>query len=470
MVTRLSSSDASFYRLENSSTPMYVGSLSILRKPRGGLSYETLLETVEQRLPLIPRYRQKVREVTLGLARPVWIDDRDFDITYHIRRSALPSPGSDDQLHDLIARLGSRPLDRTRPLWEMYLVEGLAGNRVAIYTKTHQSLVNGMSALEIGHVIADRTPKPPAFGEDIWVPGREPGTGSLLLGAVGDWIAGPRQQLGAVQSTLVGMVTSSSELVDAGRRLADVARTFARGTAPSSPLNTTVSRNRRFAVAGGRLEDYRMLRTRYDCDVNDVVLAVVAGALRNWLLSRGEPVTPTTTVRAMAPMSVYADPDSDGSAGPGQAVDEVAPFLVDLPVGEGNAVIRLSHISHATESHSTAASLVDARTIVTLSGFAPPTLHAMGIRVATGFSARQFNLLITNVPGAQAQMYIAGTKLLETYAVPPLLHDQVLAIGVTSYNGMLYFGINADREAMSDVDMLPTLLTESLEELLEAAR
>ncbi|HSA41946.1 MAG TPA: WS/DGAT domain-containing protein, partial [Mycobacterium sp.] len=184
----------------------------------------------------------------------------------------------------------------------------------------------------------------------------------------------------------------------------------------------------------------------------------------------GEPVRNTTTVRAMAPMSVYADPDSDGSAGPGQAVDEVAPFLVDLPVGEGNAVIRLSHISHATESHSTAASLVDARTIVTLSGFAPPTLHAMGIRVATGFSARQFNLLITNVPGAQAQMYIAGTKLLETYAVPPLLHDQVLAIGVTSYNGMLYFGINADREAMSDVDMLPTLLTESLEELLEAAR
>ena len=133
----------------------------------------------------------------------------------------------------------------------------------------------------------------------------------------------------------------------------------------------------------------------------------------------------------------------------------MSPFLVDLPVGEGNAVVRLSQIAHATESHSTAASLVDARTIVTLSGFAPPTLHAMGIRVATSFSARQFNLLITNVPGAQKQMYVAGTKLLETYAVPPLLHNQVLAIGVTSYNGMLYFGINADRDAMSDVDVLP---------------
>src|ERR1700709_660343 len=171
----------------------------------------------------------------------------------------------------------------------------------------------------------------------------------------------------------------------------------------------------------------------------------------------------------MAPTSVYPDSAMDAS-GPGQAISEVAPFLVDLPVGEGNAVVRLSQIAHATESHSTAASLGDARTIVPLSGFAPPTLHAMGIRVATSFPARQFNLLITNVPGAQKQMYVAGTKLLETYAVPPLLHNQVMAIGVTSYNGMLYFGVNADRDAMSDVDMMPVLLRETLEELLEAAR
>jgi diacylglycerol O-acyltransferase / wax synthase len=469
MVTRLSASDASFYHLENTSTPMYVGSLSILRKPRSGLSYEALLATVEQRLPQIPRYRQKVRQVTLGLARPVWVDDRDFDITYHIRRSALPSPGSDSQLHDLVARLGSRPLDKSRPLWEMYLVEGLGRNRIAIYTKTHQALVNGMTALEIGHVIADRTQKPPQFGEDIWIPSREPSDGQLLLGAVGEWIARPGAQLAAVRSAVTEVATNTGQLLEVGRRVADVARTVARGTAPSSPLNTTVSRNRRFTVATGRLEDYRLVRARYDCDVNDVVLAVVAGALRNWLLSRGEPVTSTSTVRAMAPMSVYPDADLDTN-GPGQAISEVSPFLVDLPVGEGNAVVRLSQIAHATESASTASSLVDARTIVTLSGFAPPTLHAMGIRVATTFSARQFNLLITNVPGAQKQMYVAGTKLLETYAVPPLLNNQVLAIGVTSYNGMLYFGINADRDAMSDVDVLPSLLRESLDELLEAAQ
>jgi diacylglycerol O-acyltransferase len=399
----------------------------------------------------------------------VWVDDRDFDITYHIRRSALPSPGSDAQLHELVARLGSRALDKTRPLWEMYLVEGLAGNRLAIYTKSHQSLVNGMTALEIGHVIADRTQKPPTFGEDIWIPAREPSDEQLLLGAIGEWIARPTAQLAAVRSAVTGVATNSGQLLEVGRRFSAAARTFARGSAPSSPLNTKVSRNRRFTVASAKLEDYRSLRARYDCDVNDVVLAVIAGALRNWLLSRGEPVAPTSTVRAMAPMSVYPDAEID-SAGPGQAISEVSPFLVDLPVGEGNAVVRLSQVAHMTESHSTAASLVDARTIVTLSGFAPPTLHAMGIRVATTFPARQFNLLITNVPGAQRQMYIAGAKLLETYAVPPLLDSQVLAIGVTSYNGMLYFGINADRDAMSDVDVLPSLLRESLDELLEAAQ
>ncbi len=468
-LTRLSASDASFYRLENTSTPMYVGSLSILRKTRNGLNYETLLETVEKRLPQIPRYRQKVREVTLGLARPVWTDDPDFDITYHIRRSALPSPGSDVQLHDLVARLGSRQLDKSRPLWEMYLVEGLAKNRIAIYTKSHQALVNGMTALEIGHVIADRTQKPPEFGEDIWIPAREPSDARLFLGAVGEWIARPTAQVSAARAAVVDTVTSTGALMDVGKRFADVARTVARGTAPSSPLNATVSRNRRFTVAGHDLDDYRQLRARYDCDVNDVVLAVIAGALRSWLMSRGEPVTTSLTLRAMAPMSVYPDAELDTS-GPGQAISEVSPFLVDLPVGEGNAVVRLSQIAHATESHSTAASLVDARTIVTLSGFAPPTLHAMGIRVATSFSARVFNLLVTNVPGAQKQMYVAGTKLVETYAVPPLLHNQGLAIGVTSYNGMLYFGINADRDAMSDVDMLPSLLRESLDELLESAR
>lgn len=472
MVTRLSPADASFFRLENTATPMYVGSLLILRRPRAGLSYETLLAAVEQRLPQVPRYRQQVRDVKVGLARPVWIDDRDFDITYHVRRSALPSPGSDEQLHDLIGRLAARPLDKSRPLWEMHLVEGLAKNRVALYTKSHQALIDGVTALAIGHVIADRTRRPPPGAEDIWIPERDPGATRLLLGAIGDWLVGPGAQIRAVGSAIAGLATGSGQLVDTGRRVFEVARTLARGTAPSSALNATVSRNRRFTVARGRLEDYRAIRARYDCDINDVVLAVVTGALGNWLMSRGEAVAPTATVRAMAPLTVYADARRD-SAGLGQPLGQVTPFLVDLPVGEGNAVVRLSQITHATEAGSTVASPVDARTIVALSGFAPATLHAMGVRAAAGFPSfpkRAFNLLITNAPGAQSQLYIAGTKLLEAYAVPPLLPNQALAISVTSYHGMLYFGINADRDAMSDVELLPGLLSQSLEELLEASR
>ena len=468
MVTRLSPSDAAFYQREDTATPMYVGSLSILRRPRGGLSYETLLETVEHRLPQTPRYRQKVREVTLGIARPVWIDDPDFDITYHVRRSALPSPGSDSQLHELVSRLAGRPLDRTRPLWEMYLIEGLERNRLALFIKSHQALINGMTALEIGHVIADRTRRPAEVGEDIWLPAREPSDGRLLVQAVGDWLARPGQELQALRSTVIDVATNRGELAQLGRRAAYLARRVARRSAPDSPLNTTVSRHRRFTVASAPLADFRRLRARYDCDVNDVVLAVIAGALRNWLLSRGEPVTSSMTVRAMAPTSVY--PDADFPTGPGQAISEVAPFLIDLPVGESNPVVRLSQLAHAGESHSAVASLVDARTIVTLSGFPPPTLHAMGTRVATEYPPRQFNRLINNVPGPQSQMYVAGAKLLETYAVPPLLHDQVLAIGVTSYCGMVYFGINADRDAMSDVDVFPELLAEALEEFIEAAQ
>lgn len=467
MVTRLSAADAAFYRLENTATPMYGGLLAILRRPRGGLSYEKLLATVEQRLPQIPRYRQKVREMTMGLAKPVWVDDGDFDITYHVRRSALPSPGSDDQLHDLVARLARHPLDRSRPLWEMYLVEGLADNRIALYTKSHQVLVNGMTALEIGHVMVDRTQRPPPFGEDIWIPRPEPGAAKLLAGVVGEWAVRPMMTANTVRSAVTDIVTNAGYLPVLGRSAVRAVRRAARGSAPSSPLNTAVSRNRRFTVASALLNDYRMVHARYGCAVNDVVLAVVTGALRNWLLLRGEPVTSTTAVRAMAPLSVHPDDSGDG---PGQAIDAVMPFLVDLPVGESNAVIRLSQIAHATESHSTATSPVDARSIVAVSGFAPSTLHVMGTRVATTYSARVFNLLMTNAPGPQAQMYVAGTKLLEAYAVPPLLHNQVLAIGVTSYDGTLHFGINADREAMSDVDMLPALLDDALEELLEAAK
>jgi diacylglycerol O-acyltransferase / wax synthase len=469
VVTRLSALDASFYSREDSSTPMHVGSLAIIRKPRGGFTYEELLALVESRLPQVPRYRQKVKEIGFGLARPVWLDDVDFDVTYHIRRSALPSPGSDGQLQDLVARLTSRPLDRSRPLWEMYLVEGLSKNRLAIYTKTHQALVDGQSALELGQVMFDRTARTPDFGEDIWVPGHEPSTNELIAGAVSEWLARPGARLEAVRTAVADAASLTGEIGELGERMIKVVRTAARGTAPRGPLNQRVSRSRRFSVVTTKLADYRRVRAKYDCDVNDVVLAVIAGALRNWLMSRGEPVTTASTIRAIVPMSVYRDGDLDVLA-EGAATTEVSPFLVDLPVGEGNAVVRLSQIAHATESHSAAFSLVDVPNMAALSGFVPPTLHALAARVATTLPNRLFNLLVTNVPGPQAPMYLGGARLAEIYPVPPLLRNQVLSIGLTSYNGVVYYGINADRDAMPDADMLPVLITEALDELLEAAQ
>ncbi len=469
VVTRLSALDASFYSREDSSTPMHVGSLAIIRKPRGGFTYEELLALVESRLPQVPRYRQKVKEIGFGLARPVWLDDVDFDVTYHIRRSALPSPGSDGQLQDLVARLTSRPLDRSRPLWEMYLVEGLSKNRLAIYTKTHQALVDGQSALELGQVMFDRTARTPDFGEDIWVPGHEPSTNELIAGAVSEWLARPGARLEAVRTAVADAASLTGEIGELGERMIKVVRTAARGTAPRGPLNQRVSRSRRFSVVTTKLADYRRVRAKYDCDVNDVVLAVIAGALRNWLMSRGEPVTTASTIRAIVPMSVYRDGDLDVLA-EGAATTEVSPFLVDLPVGEGNAVVRLSQIAHATESHSAAFSLVDVPNMAALSGFVPPTLHALAARVATTLPNRLFNLLVTNVPGPQAPMYLGGARLAEIYPVPPLLRNQVLSIGLTSYNGVVYYGINADRDAMPDAEMLPVLITEALDELLEAAQ
>ncbi|MEE2032848.1 WS/DGAT/MGAT family O-acyltransferase [Rhodococcus chondri] len=469
MTRRMTTQDASFYYLETSNTPMHIASLAILEPAEGGLDYENLLRLVEQRLAEVPRYRQKVREVAWGLARPVWVDDRDFDITYHVRRSALPQPGSDDQLHDLVARLISRPLDRTRPLWEMYLVEGLAGGRCALFTKSHSALVDGVQSLEIGQVLFDSTPVPREVPEELWMPEQEPSGSTLVVGALAELVARPGEGIAVARNALGDVAATVTETVDVLGRLA---RTAAQ-SAPDSPLNAHISRSRRYAVVRSELTPYRKLHARYGCTINDVVLAVLAGALRYWLLSRGEPLTEATTVRAMVPVSVYVQ-DADSGEG-GDAIQvrpqgEVSSFLVDLPVGEPNAVVRLSHIAHAGEAYARQRRRVAAQTMIKLSGFAPATMHAVGTRVATGFSQRMFNLMITNAPGPQHPLYLAGARLLAVYPVSPLLKNQALSIALTSYDGNIYYGLNADRDAMPDVNVLTSLIHESLEELLDAGR
>jgi diacylglycerol O-acyltransferase len=465
MADRLSALDASFLYLEQPTTPMHVGGLANFRRPKSGFDYDRLVQLIEQRIALVPRYRQKVRHVPGRLARPVWVDDPDFDVNYHVRRSALPKPGSETALHELVARLMSRPLDHTSPLWEMYLIEGLAKGRTAVLTKTHQAMVDGISTIDIGQVILDVSPTPRRSPDEFWIPERDPGPARLVLDAVGEMVARPAELVDNVRAAAGDAAATVGKVAAGVGQLLSVARTAAR-KAPGSPLNVEISTQRRFAVARTQLQDYRRVRAAHDCTVNDVVLTVVAGALRNWLLSRGEAVSASSTVRALVPLSVRGEADVPSSANDATLGNRVASFLVDLPVGEPNAVVRLHQVSHAMREHTANGQSVGADALVRIGGFAPPTLHALGARAASGFSKRFFNVVVTNVPGPQFPLYAAGARMLEMFPVVPLAKGQAMAIGLTSYDGGVFYGFNADRDAMPDIDVLAGMISESLDELL----
>jgi diacylglycerol O-acyltransferase / wax synthase len=450
---RLSALDASFIYLEDQATPMHVGGVAVFRRPRGGFPYDELIRHIEQRLDLIPRYRQKVLTVPGHLARPVWADDPDFDLTYHVRRSALPRPGNDEQLHELVARIMSRPLDPSRPLWEAYLVEGLARGRFALITKTHLALVDGIGTIDIGQLILDTSPQVGHNSDGAWIPQRTPTSTRLILDAITDVLQKPREVVERLTDTAGGLVSAIGT---------------AATSAPSGPLNVRISPQRRFAVARTSLEDFRIIRNEHSCTVNDAVLATLAGALRTWLLSRGETVTSSTTLRALVPLA-ERDDETDTTV-PGMLGNTVSAKLVDLPVGEPNAVVRLHHVSHAMRAHNDSARKVAAEALRRMSGFAPPTLHSLGARAAGSFSRRIFNVVVTNVPGPQVPLYAGNAKMMEMFPVVPLVRNQALAIGVNSYDGGVYFGLNGDRDAMSDVDNLARMVEESLEELLSTVR
>ena len=410
-----------------------------------------------------------------NLARPVWVDDPEFDIAYHVRRSALPHPGSEEQLTELVARLMSRPLDHTRPLWEMYLIENLAPSgrgkqgRIAVLTKTHQAMVDGISAIDIGQVILDVSAEPRDVPDELWMPRPEPSDGQLVLDALGEAVTRPGEVVDNMRAAAGDAMATASKVVGAAGKILTMARTASR-RAPGLPLNVDISTQRRFSIARTDLEDYRRIRAAYGCDVNDVVLAVIAGALRNWLLSRGEPVVGSSSVRAMVPLSVRGEGDVPSSAAAGSLGNRVASFLVDLPVGEPSPVVRLHQVTHAMREHTDAGNSVGAEALVRIGGFAPPTLHALGARAASGMSRHFFNLVVTNVPGPQFPLYAAGAQMLEMFPVVPLARGQAVAIGLTSYDGGVYYGLNGDRDAMPDLDVLAGMVSESLDELVGTVR
>lgn len=461
MPERLSPLDVSFLYLDEPGAPMHVGTAAIFQPPATGFDYDRLVELIKGRIALVPRYRRRVRWVPGRLANPVWVDDEGFDVTYHVRRSALPRPGTEAQLRDLVGRIMSRPLDPTRPLWEMYLVEGLEGGRFAIISKTHYAMIDGVNTLDIGHVILDSSPEPGQLARDEWRPGREPSRASLVVGALGDMVRSPAH---AVEHAKRGISDFSRVATGVGRNLvvlATAAMTVARAT-PPSPLNVVIGEHRRFASAAMDLDDLKEVRRTHGGTINDVVLTVVAGALRAWLMSRGEVVSQRTTIRAMVPVSVQP---TEGDAGGSQVVA----FLVDLPVGEPDPIVRLQRVAFEMAQHRERGHLLGADAIVAISGFAPPTLHALGARAGAALSKRAYNLAVTNVPGPQSPLYAAGGKMLASYPVIPLSLGQAVSIGLTSYDGGVYFGINADRDAIPDADVLAQCLIDAAEELKEAS-
>ncbi|MEN3356345.1 MAG: diacylglycerol O-acyltransferase / wax synthase [Mycobacteriales bacterium] len=463
MTDRLSSLDVSFLYLEEPTTPMHVGGLAIFQPPEAGFDYDSLVSLIEHRIGQVPRYRQKVRWIPGHLANPVWVDDPDFDVTFHVRRSALPKPGSEAQLRELVGRLMSRRLDRSRPLWEMYLVEGLEGGRIAIITKTHHAMVDGISAVDIGQVILDVTPTPRDVPDELWMPESGPGSVGLLVDAVTEVVRRPSAALDTARIGLLDLRATATKLVGTVGGLVAMARTAAR-PAPGSPLNATIGEQRRIGLARTELDDYKRVRKAHGGTVNDVVLATVAGALRGWLLSRGEAVTGATMVRAMVPVSVRATTEQ-GALG-----NRVSSYFVDLPVGEADPVVRLSQVSYAMKGHKESGQSVGADAIVALSGFAPPTLHALAAQVANGMTRRLFNVVVTNVPGPQFPLYADGAQMLDMFPVVPLAKGQAMSIGLTSYNGGVFYGLNADRDAMPDVDVVSSLIEESLTELVDTVR
>lgn len=471
MVNRLGALDAAFLYVEEPTLPMHVGSVMVFEPPAEGFDYDRFVAVVGDRIAGHGRYRQRIRQVPGRLDNPVWVDDQHFDLTYHVRRSAVPSPGARGDLEEFVARIMARHLDRDRPLWEAYFVEGLAGGRFAVVTKAHQSMVDGIHAVDLAHLLVDPDAVP--VDDSGSAPRSEPSDLRLVADALLGSVLNPARVVASVGGGLRDVSSTGRRAAETvGRVVSTLAKVGTR-PAPDSPLNTPVGAARRYVMVDTDLDDYRTIRSRLargkyaeDVTVNDVILATVTGALRVWMQTRGLPVTGTSTMRVMVPISIVdgtGDPLTDAA---------MAACFIDLPIGENNPSMRLHQISFAMRQQIESASAegVGATSLSSIGGFAPPTLHTLGARLGSAMSRRLFNLVITNVPGPQQELHVEGSRLVETYPVMPLGRGQGLAIGLTSYNGRVYFGLNGDRDSMTDLGLLAQAIEDALAELKSAQR
>jgi diacylglycerol O-acyltransferase / wax synthase len=460
MGERLRARDLAFLTAETPTTPRHNATVEIFDPGTSGFDHETLIRLIGDRIAFVPRYRQRVRRVPGHLANPVWADDPRFDLAYHVRRSALPRPGSMDRLRELVARIVSRPLDRQRPLWEVYFIEGLEDGRVAVLTKAHQALVDGAQVVDLAQVLLDRSPDHRDLGADEWRPEPPATSSGLVFDAMRDSLAAPA----IVLDTVRGASDSWRRGADAAtHRLATIANSLTgRRTDQDSPISGTLSQQRRFETVRRTLAEHRKVRDAHGGTVNDVVLATVTGGLRGWLMTRAESLGGLRQVKAVVPVSVHDNELEATSVG-----SQIAPHFVDLPVGEPSPVVRLHQVSYSFKAHRETGRAVAANRIAGIAGFAPSTFHAIGSRVAAEQLRGGIQLLVTNVPGPQSPLYADGAVMEQTYPVPPLLPGHALAVGVTSYDGQVFYGITADRDLVPDADMFAVCLSEALDELLD---
>jgi diacylglycerol O-acyltransferase len=423
--------------MERAGAHMHVASTSIFEGPAP--THQEFRDHIASRLHLVPRFRQKLRFVPFAQGRPVWVDDPHLNLDYHVRQSALPDPGSEEQLRNLAARIFSQQLDRSKPLWELWLVEGLRDDRFAIVGKSHHALVDGVSGVDITTVLFDLDAEPqgsPASSPP-WLARPEPTDLNLVTDALRERLTSPKEIARGVRAAWRGPrkvlegIGATSKVIGAGM------------AAPSSVFNVEIGPHRRFAITQADLAELKRVKDAHGGTVNDVILSIVAGGIGKYLRARGHD-TEGVELRALVPVSVRAE-EEHGALG-----NRISAMMAPLPVWSEDPVERLQVVTGEMGDLKSSGQAVGAEILTKLTDFAPSTIVAQAARLQP--AQRFFNLVVTNVPGPQFPLYVLGRKMESIFPMVPLARRQALCIGIMSYNGQVNYGLIGDYDAMADLD------------------